>query len=154
MASMPKQDPSLTLALLQAREAAMSFFRPLLNQHELTEQQWRVIRILSQYPHGELESHQLAEMACILRPSMTGVLVRLERDGLVRRWKPVNDQRRLCVSLTPKGSALFEEMSGEMARQYKEIQRQFGPENFQTLMRLLQELAKIEPGAPSGRKSA
>jgi homoprotocatechuate degradation regulator HpaR len=154
MAAMSKPEPSLTLALLQAREAAMSFFRPLLNQHELTEQQWRVIRILSQYPHGELESHQLAEMACILRPSMTGVLVRLERDGLVRRWKPVNDQRRLCVSLTPKGSALFEEMSGEMTRQYKEIQRQFGPENFQTLMRLLQELARIEPGAPSGRKSA
>jgi homoprotocatechuate degradation regulator HpaR len=154
MASMSKPEPSLTLALLQAREAAMSFFRPLLNQHELTEQQWRVIRILSQYPHGELESHQLAEMACILRPSMTGVLVRLERDGLVRRWKPANDQRRLCVSLTPKGSALFEEMSGEMARQYKEIQRQFGPENFQTLMRLLQELGKIEPGTSGGRKSA
>ncbi len=41
-----------------------------------------------------------------------------------------------------------------MARQYKEIQRQFGPDNFQTLMRLLLELAKVEPGAPSGRKSA
>ncbi|MCY1186534.1 homoprotocatechuate degradation operon regulator, HpaR [compost metagenome] len=113
-----------------------------------------MIRILSQYPHGELESHQLAEMACILRPSMTGVLMRLERDGLVRRWKPASDQRRLCVSLTPKGVELFEEMSGEMSRQYKEIQRQFGPENFQTLMRLLQELGKVTPGAQPGRKSA
>lgn len=93
-------------------------------------------------------------MACILRPSMTGVLMRLERDGLVRRWKPASDQRRLCVSLTRKGAELFEEMSDEMARQYKEIQRQFGPDNFQTLMRLLLELAKVEPGAPSGRKSA
>ncbi len=35
--SMHKPEPSLTLALLQAREAAMSFFRPLLNQYELTE---------------------------------------------------------------------------------------------------------------------
>ncbi|MGC3506802.1 homoprotocatechuate degradation operon regulator HpaR, partial [Pseudomonas aeruginosa] len=32
--------PTLTLTLLQAREAAMSFFRPTLNQHALTEQQW------------------------------------------------------------------------------------------------------------------
>ena len=151
---MHKPEPSLTLALLQAREAAMSFFRPLLNQYELTEQQWRVIRILSQHPNDELESHQLAEMACILRPSMTGVLMRLERDGLVRRWKPASDQRRLCVSLTRKGAELFEEMSDEMARQYQDIQRQFGPDNFQTLMRLLLELAKVEPGAPSGRKSA
>jgi homoprotocatechuate degradation regulator HpaR len=151
MANEYKQDPppSLPLALLQAREATLSFFRPMFNRHELTEQQWRVIRILRQYDDG-LESHQLAEMACILRPSMTGVLLRLERDGLVRRWKPANDQRRLCVSLTPKGIELFEEMSGEMTRQYKEIQRQFGPENFRQLMRLLQELGRLEPGASGG----
>ena len=53
--------PSLTLTLLQAREAAMAFFRPSLNQHDLTEQQWRVIRIRRK--NGELESHQLAKMA-------------------------------------------------------------------------------------------
>ena len=55
---MTKTQPSLTLSLLQAREAAMAFFRPLLNEHDLTEQQWRVIRILKQ--HGELENYQLA----------------------------------------------------------------------------------------------
>ncbi|BBV97811.1 hypothetical protein STW0522PSE72_31620 [Pseudomonas monteilii] len=36
---MTKMQPSLTLILLQAREAAMAFFRPLLNEHDLTEQQ-------------------------------------------------------------------------------------------------------------------
>lgn len=64
----------------------MTFFRLALNKHDLTEQQWRVIRILCQ--QGELESHQLAHQACILKPSMTGVLTRLERDGLVRRQNP------------------------------------------------------------------
>lgn len=73
--------PSLTMALLQARESAMLFFRPSLNRHGLTEQQWRIIRVLRRY--GELESHQLAELVCILKPSMTGVLQRMERDGLV-----------------------------------------------------------------------
>lgn len=82
---MLKPRPSLTLTLLQAREAAMGFFRPLLNEHGLTEQQWRIIRILWQ--RGEMESHQLAKQACILKPSMTGVLSRMERDGYVQRWK-------------------------------------------------------------------
>ncbi|MBV2133442.1 homoprotocatechuate degradation operon regulator HpaR [Pseudomonas sp. MAP12] len=150
---MHKSQPSLIQALLQAREAALGFFRPLLNQYELTEQQWRVIRILSQPRRDELESHQLAEQACILRPSLTGVLVRLERDGLVRRWKPASDRRRLCVSLTAKGVALFEEMSSEMTRLYKDIQRQFGAENFRTLMRLLQDLGKIDPAMPGGRSA-
>ncbi|WP_437882220.1 homoprotocatechuate degradation operon regulator HpaR [Pseudomonas sp. LRF_L74] len=134
---------SLTLTLLQARESAMRFFRPQLNLHGLTEQQWRVIRILRQ--HGELESHKLARLACILKPSMSGVLVRLERDGLVRRRKLAEDQRRVLVSLAEKGEQCFESMSVEMENNYRRIQQQLGPEKLLTLLELLQELKGIKP---------
>ena len=132
----------LTLTLLQAREAAMGFFRPLLNQHGLTEQQWRVIRILRQ--NGEMESHQLAHQACILKPSMTGVLVRMERDGIVRRWKS-QDQRRVCVGLTEQGQQCFVSMSDGMESNYQKIQEQFGEEKLQQLLGLLNELKQIKP---------
>ncbi|MFV3406322.1 MULTISPECIES: homoprotocatechuate degradation operon regulator HpaR [Pseudomonas] len=140
---MTKTQPSLTLSLLQAREAAMAFFRPLLNAHELTEQQWRVIRILSQ--QGELESHQLAHQACILKPSMTGVLARLERDGLVSRRKASEDQRRVFVDLTERGHACFASMREGMEANYLKIQAQFGEEKLQQLMGLLNELKRIAP---------
>ncbi len=42
---------SLTIALLQAREAAMSYFRPIVKRHNLTEQQWRIVRILWRKAH-------------------------------------------------------------------------------------------------------
>ena len=140
---MTKTQPSLTLSLLQAREAAMAFFRPLLNQHDLTEQQWRVIRILKQ--HGELENYQLAELACILKPSMTGVLGRQERDGLVRRQKAAQDQRRVFVSLTERGEACFASMKEGMEANYQKIQAQFGEEKLQQLMGLLNDLKRIAP---------
>ena len=140
---MTKTQPSLTLSLLQAREAAMAFFRPLLNAHDLTEQQWRVIRILKQ--HGELENYQLAELACILKPSMTGVLGRLERDGLVRRQKAAQDQRRVFVSLTEGGEACFASMKEGMEANYQKIQAQFGEEKLQQLMGLLNDLKRISP---------
>lgn len=89
---------SLTIALLQAREAAMAYFRPIVKRHNLTEQQWRIVRILAERP--SMDFHDLAFRACILRPSLTGILTRMERDGLVLRLKPVNDQRKLYVSLT------------------------------------------------------
>ncbi|MBB3141440.1 homoprotocatechuate degradation operon regulator HpaR [Halomonas organivorans] len=142
---MSRPTPSLTLALLQARESAMGFFRPLLNRYGLTEQQWRVIRMLKQSPKSTLESRELADLACILRPSLTGVLVRLERNGLVRRWKPETDQRRLCVTLTDQGEALFDEMSDEMVRQYKRIQQELGDDNFKTLMQLLRKVQDLHP---------
>ncbi|WP_337224313.1 homoprotocatechuate degradation operon regulator HpaR, partial [Salmonella enterica] len=97
---------SLTIALLQAREAAMAYFRPIVKRHNLTEQQWRIVRILAERP--SMDFHDLAFRACILRPSLTGILTRMERDGLVLRLKPVNDQRKLYVSLTPAGTALYE----------------------------------------------
>jgi homoprotocatechuate degradation regulator HpaR len=140
---MTKTRPSLTLSLLQAREAAMAFFRPLLNEHDLTEQQWRVIRILKQ--QGELENYQLAELACILKPSMTGVLGRLERDGLVRRQKSAQDQRRVFVSLTEGGEACFASMKEGMEANYQKIQAQFGEEKLQQLMGLLNDLKRIAP---------
>ena len=135
--------PSLTLTLLQAREAAMAFFRPALNKHDLTEQQWRIIRILRQ--QGELESHQLADQACILKPSMTGVLSRLERDGLVRRHKSSQDQRRVLVALTERGQQCFVSMSEGMESNYQKIEEQFGAEKMEQLLGLLNELKNIKP---------
>ncbi len=135
--------PSLTMALLQAREAAMLFFRPSLNRHGLTEQQWRIIRVLRRY--GELESHQLAELVCILKPSMTGVLQRMERDGLVQRRKPRHDQRRVYVSLSPAGQACFSGMVDEVEDDYRRLEEKFGKEKVQALLALLDELSATQP---------
>ncbi|MXC79319.1 homoprotocatechuate degradation operon regulator HpaR, partial [Escherichia coli] len=52
---------SLTIALLQAREAAMSYFRPIVKRHNLTEQQWRIVRILAESP--SMDFHDLAYRA-------------------------------------------------------------------------------------------
>ena len=49
---------SLTIALLQARETAMTFFRPIIKQHNLTEQQWRIVRVLAEHP--SMDFHDLA----------------------------------------------------------------------------------------------
>lgn len=135
---------SLTLSLLQAREAAMSYFRPSLNEHGLTEQQWRVIRILKQ--HDELEILQLAELACILKPSMTGVLARMEAAGLVQRRKADQDQRRVLVALAKKGEDCFSSMSGCMEDNYQRLQSQFGEAKLQSLLGLLEELKAMKLG--------
>jgi len=38
---------SLPMSLLRAREAVMRQFRPSLRRHDLTEQQWRILRALA-----------------------------------------------------------------------------------------------------------
>ncbi|WP_111860065.1 homoprotocatechuate degradation operon regulator HpaR [Acinetobacter sp. CFCC 10889] len=139
---MNKIRPSLTLALLQAREATMTYFRPALNEIGLTEQQWRVIRILYQYE--ELESNQLADFACILKPSLTGILNRMIEQKLILKRKDVNDQRINLISLTDAGQACFEQQAVKMEISYKKIQEQYGAEKLQQLMTMLNDLSKIK----------
>lgn len=134
--------PSLTLALLQAREATMTYFRPALNEIGLTEQQWRVIRILYQYE--ELESNQLSDFACILKPSLTGILNRMIEQDLILKRKDVNDQRINLITLTDEGKACFEQQAVKMEASYKKIQEQYGVEKMQQLMTMLNDLSKIK----------
>ena len=49
-------------------------------------------------------------------PSLTGILTRMGRDGLVLRLKPVNDQRKLYISLTPAGCTLYESAQAQIGR--------------------------------------
>ncbi len=82
---------SLTIALLQAREAAMGHFRPIVKRHNLTEQQWRIVRILAEKSVDGLSRSGVPRLHP--SPSLTGILTRMERDGLVLRLKPVNDRK-------------------------------------------------------------
>lgn len=134
--------PSLTLVLLQAREAAMAFFRPWLHQNGLTEQQWRIIHILRS--QGRMESYQLAEQACMLTPSIAGVLSRLEKKGLVRRRRLIEDRRRVVVGLTEKGQKCFDAMIDDVNCSCHGLLEKFGEEKFQVLSCLLKRLGQVK----------
>ena len=89
------QHRNLPRLLLQAREAVMAHTRPSLRSHQLSDQQWRVLRVLGE--HGAVETGRVAREAFLLGPSLTGVLARMERDGLVVRSRDPQDQRRSVV---------------------------------------------------------
>lgn len=133
---------SLPMLLLRAREATMSHFRPVLQQFGLTEQQWRILRAL--YETGSLDSGELAERCCILSPSLTGILKRMEADGLISRERSAADQRRVSVHMTDKSRAIHEELGPLIEASYQDIRRQLCPEKLTQLYELLEEMIEIE----------
>ncbi|BBB29899.1 homoprotocatechuate degradation operon regulator HpaR [Neptunomonas japonica] len=140
---MRKFEDSIPLQLLKAREASMQFFRPLLQKNNLTEQQWRVLRALK--ANDELESKQLADLCCILSPSLTGIIKRLEQQGFIERRKSAEDQRRTLIKLTEQALQLFEQISPEVDAHYQLFAERFGEDKLEQLSKLLQELASIKP---------
>jgi homoprotocatechuate degradation regulator HpaR len=126
---------SLPMELLKAREAAMSRFRPMLREHGLTEQQWRVIRALSEY--DEIDASELAKRSFLLAPSLTRILQFLEKEKIVRRSADLQDQRRSNFALTAKGKDLFNRVAPDSERLYAEIEETFGLERLESLYSLL-----------------
>lgn len=140
---MRKFDDSLPLKLLKARETALNYFRPILKEISLTEQQWRIIRALNEY--GALESKQLAERCCILSPSLTGIIKRLEQQNFIQREKSTEDQRRVLLSLTDHAQKVFDDVSPRFEERYGKLTDRFGEEKMEEFKELLTFMAKLEP---------
>jgi homoprotocatechuate degradation regulator HpaR len=139
---------SLPLQLLKAREDAMARFRPMLRRHGLTEQQWRVVRVLAE--HGGIDATELAKRSFLLAPSLTRILRHLERQGLVARSADVNDQRRSFFVLTHDGTALFAQVAPDSERIYASIERAFGRDNLDRLNALLADFSASLEGSDDG----
>src|SRR4051812_14782706 len=135
---------NLPRLLLQAREAVMAHTRPSLREHGLSDQQWRVLRVLGE--HGEVETGRIAREAYILGPSLTGVLARMERDGLVRRERDPADQRRTVVEATAKGRKLVAKLSHTIEAHYSWMEGTLGKRKLAELYRLLDLVIAMEQG--------
>jgi homoprotocatechuate degradation regulator HpaR len=133
---------NLPRLLLQARESVMAHTRPSLREHGLSDQQWRVLRVLGE--HGTVETGRVAREAYILGPSLTGVLARMERDGLVRRERDPADQRRTVVEATPRGLKLVEKLSRTIESHYEWMEKSLGKQKLAELYALLDEVIELE----------
>jgi len=136
------QHRNLPRLLLQAREAVMGHTRPSLRKHQLSDQQWRVLRVLGE--HGAVETGRVAREAFLLGPSLTGVLARMERDGLVLRSRDPADQRRSVVEATAQGRKLVKKLSTSIEAHYTWMEQSLGKDKLTALYALLDELIALE----------
>jgi homoprotocatechuate degradation regulator HpaR len=126
---------SLPMELLKTREVTMSYFKPMLREHGLTEQQWRVIRVLAAY--GQLEASELAHRSILLAPSLTRILQFLVSEGYVDRLSHQSDQRRALLRLSAKGEQLFVKVAPAAEAIYVRMEKAFGADRMEEMYRLL-----------------
>jgi homoprotocatechuate degradation regulator HpaR len=136
---------NLPRLLLQARESVMAHTRPGLREHGLSDQQWRVLRVLGE--HGVVETGRVAREAFILGPSLTGVLTRMERDGLIRRERDAADQRRTVVAPTAKGKQAVQQLSHSIEAHYAFMETSLGKDKLTQLYSLLDAVIELEQPA-------
>lgn len=123
---------TLPMALLRAREVLMERFRPMLHAHDVTEQQWRVLRFLDEA--DTMDASELAKGASILAPSLSRILKALEARGLIAVCKDPTDGRRTLINLTADGEAFIRKVAPESAAIYAEIEARVGRDRINALL--------------------
>jgi homoprotocatechuate degradation regulator HpaR len=140
---------NLPRLLLQARESVMGHTRPSLRAHGLSDQQWRVLRVLGEHAHDSgVETGRVAKEAFLLGPSLTGVLTRMERDGLIERQRCPQDARRTVVRATAVGLAKVQALSRSIEAHYAWMEGQLGKTVLHDLYALLDQVIALEGDGP------
>jgi len=126
--------------MLRARESMMVSIRPVLIKHGFTEQQWRVLRVLGE--KGCCDAGQVAFDACILAPSLSRIISKLEKEGHIEKIIDPDDGRRINLKLTKLGDTTLNKVVPDMDLVYKAIQKRYGEDRLKNLLELLGEISQ------------
>ena len=128
---LPPYRESLAGTLLAAREAVMAPIRPELRAANVTEQQWRVLRVLSD--HATMDAQSLAAEALLHAPSVTRIIKELSDRGLIVRRADERDGRRSNIAITKAGQDLVNETAAHTRKLLKRYAKAFGAERLEAL---------------------
>lgn len=136
---------SLPMTILRAREAVMAFFRPTLGKHDLSEQQWRVLRFLAD--SATVRPSDVSAATRIHVSSLSRIIASLRARGLITRGEDAGDMRAALVAITPAGLAMVAKIGPELEGVYEEIEQRIGRKEIETLTvlaRRVEDVLKLE----------
>lgn len=140
---------TLPIALLRARERVMGPIREILNESGISEQKYRVIRVLDEA--GPMEQTALANASCLLLPSLTRMLRAMEEEGLLTRANDPNDGRKSIVTVTDAGRQILQDHADDAAALFADLDERFGKERMEKLLDMLEDLVALDMREKGGR---
>jgi homoprotocatechuate degradation regulator HpaR len=138
---------SLPMMLYRTLDTVMPRFRKIFNDFGLTEQQWRVLRVL--WETDDVTIKELADLTLIAAPSLVGIVDRLERDSLVVRQRSTTDRRKVNVVVTRAGAELEDRIMPKVASAYVELKQSVDAETWSQVLVGLQRIA-VQRGVERG----
>ena len=141
---LPPFEQSLAAIVLSAKESVIAPMRPKLREFNITEPQWRVMRVLND--RGATDATCLSDVSLLHGPSVTRILKDLEERKLVVREPDANDKRRALVVLTPDGRDIVKVISRDVLRVMREYSERFGEQRLERLTNELRALSAAIKG--------
>ncbi|MCL4201314.1 MAG: MarR family transcriptional regulator [Pirellulaceae bacterium] len=132
----PEQEAMLNI--LRTNDQFQNRFGRLFREYGLTSSQYNVLRIL----RGEgkpMPCLEVADRMVQVVPAITGLIDRLEMQGLVSRERCMEDRRVVHVEITDKALELLGEMDEPVNQLHKQLIGHLSRPELETLSRLLEK---------------
>ena len=133
----PEQEILLGLLVASAR-VLEPWERFLKTAAQLTNNQYNVLRILRGSHPAMLACNDISERMIDRDPDITRLIDRLEKRGLVKRFRSSRDRRVVEVGITKKGLAIVRGLDPHARRMPKALLGHLGVEKLQQLGHLLE----------------
>lgn len=125
-------DDQLCFALYSASRAAVSAYRPVLGELNLTYPQYLVMLVL--WEEGDATVARLGQRLQLDSGTLSPLLKRLELVGYIRRARSRADERSVTISLTDLGSDLRERAECVPGTVFGAVAGQPGPDGTESTM--------------------
>ncbi len=108
-----KEGLRLWLRIVSCTQMVEQEIRAMLrDKYDTTLPRFELLSALDRVPDG-LSMGELSSWLMVTKGNVTGIAERLSEDGFIKRNPTPTDRRSFCVTLTPKGKKLYQEMEEE-----------------------------------------
>lgn len=137
--SSPEEEIVVGLQMVAAR-IAEPWAKYLKTYADLTNNQYNVLRILRGSHPSRLACNDIADRMIDRDPDITRLIDRLEKRGLVKRFRVPRDRRVIEVAITSKGLAALRALDVQARRMPKALLGHLGSPKLRELGRLLEDV--------------
>jgi DNA-binding MarR family transcriptional regulator len=134
-----KLENQLCFRLYTASRLITQAYHPLLSAHRITYPQYLVLLVL--WEKDAQPVNDIAKRLFLETNTVTPLLQRMEKEGIISRSRGREDARQIIVSLTPKGEQLQTDLSDVPFEVGKSVMcDSINPQTVPDLYRMLDEM--------------
>ncbi|WP_326691179.1 MarR family transcriptional regulator [Streptomyces sp. NBC_01795] len=122
--------PEIATSLVRLSHLVDHVFADVCRDFDLTQQQAQLLCMLIDGPVGMTE---LSRLLHVEKSSLTGLVDRVERRGLVERVRADNDRRAFRIALTTTGAELADDSHAAMCARLEALGQELGQRERETL---------------------
>jgi DNA-binding MarR family transcriptional regulator len=134
----PSAEEVAFLDLLRTTDMLSRHPAQVLKSEELSPTQYNVLRILRGSPDG-LACGEIGNRMITRDPDITRLLDRLEKRGLISRWRETTDRRIVMARITPEGLKLLARLDEPVQDAHRQQLGHLGRKRLQALVELLRD---------------